>query len=45
MNMDNAPVEAIEIGEYRLNDFGVWHWWATEAGIAFEKLFGPAKAD
>jgi hypothetical protein len=25
----DAPVEAVSIGEYRLNDFGQWHWWAT----------------
>lgn len=37
---NNAPVEAIEIGEYKLNNFGQWHWWPTEAGRAFEKLFG-----
>lgn len=37
----DPPVEAVEIGEYRLNDYGHWHWHATEAGRAFEKLFGP----
>lgn len=26
MNMENAPVEAVEIGEYKFN-FGQWHWW------------------
>ena len=45
MNMENAPVEAVEIGEYRINDFNVWHWWPTDAGKAFDTLFGPAKAD
>ncbi len=40
VNMNNAPVEAVEIGEYRMNDFGQWHWWETESGRAFNKLFG-----
>jgi hypothetical protein len=42
MNED-APVEAIEIGEYKLNDFGQWHWWETESGRAFNKLFGQPR--
>lgn len=29
MNPEGTPVEAVEIGEYRLNDFGQWHWWKT----------------
>lgn len=41
MNED-APIEAVTIGEYKLNDFGQWHWWATEEGQAYEKLFGPS---
>lgn len=39
MNIMEAPVEAIEIGEYKLNDFGQWHWWETDAGKAYRKLF------
>ncbi len=42
MNIEDAPVEAVEIGEYKLNDYGQWHWWGTESGRAFEKLFGPS---
>jgi hypothetical protein len=42
--VENAAVESVEIGEYRLNDFGVWHWWPTDSGKAFDQLFGPAKA-
>jgi len=40
MLSNDAPVEAVKVGEYRLNDFGQWHWWATDEGRAFEKLFG-----
>lgn len=40
MNIENAPVETVEIGEYRLNDFGQWHWRPTASGRAFDKLFG-----
>lgn len=36
---DSAQIEAIEIGEYKLNDFAQWHWWETESGQAFKKLF------
>jgi hypothetical protein len=39
MNMESSPVEGIDIGEYRLNDFGQWHWWETDAGRAYRKLF------
>lgn len=42
LDNSDAPVEAVEIGEYRINDFQQWHWWATEEGRAFDKLFGPA---
>lgn len=31
---------AVVIGEYRLNDFGQWHWWETPEGRACETLFG-----
>ena len=44
MNMDGAQVEAVEIGEYKLNDFGYWHWWPTEEGVAFNKLFPAASS-
>lgn len=39
----DTPIEVVEIGEYRLNDFGQWHWHATDAGMSFKKLFGPPK--
>lgn len=42
MNTEQAPVEAVEIGEYKLNDFGQWHWWATDSGKAFDTLFGTS---
>ena len=42
MNIESAPVEAVEIGEYRLNDYGVWHWWETDAGRSYRKLFNEA---
>jgi hypothetical protein len=42
MNED-AEIEAVDIGEYRLNDFEQWHWWGTEAGRAFDTLHGKAK--
>jgi hypothetical protein len=44
MDIENAPVEAVEIGEYKLSDFGQWHWWPSESGRAFEKLFGASVA-
>ena len=34
----NDEIRTIEIGEYRLNDFGIWHWWPTEEGRALEVL-------
>jgi len=34
----DAHIQPIEIGEYRLNDFGQWHWWATDAGRAMGVL-------
>jgi hypothetical protein len=43
LDIDNTPVEAIEIGEYRLNDYGHWHWWPTEAGRAMDTLHGEMK--
>ncbi len=41
-----VPTEAayIKIGEYRMNDFGQWHWHATKEGKAADVLFGEAKA-
>lgn len=35
-----TPIEAVKVGEYRLNNFGQWHWWATEMGNAYDKLYG-----
>lgn len=36
------PVEQdyIKMGEYRLNDFGQWHWHETKEGKAADVLFG-----
>jgi hypothetical protein len=34
--------EAIVIGEYRLNNYGQWHWWPTEEGKAFDTLYGKS---
>ena len=36
----DGPPELTNIGEYRLNDFGQWHWWATPEGKAMDVLFG-----
>jgi hypothetical protein len=33
-------VEAIKIGEYRINDYHMWVWWGTKDGAAYEQLFG-----
>lgn len=38
LNIENEPVEAIDIGEYRHED-GQWLWWETEAGRSLKKLF------
>lgn len=35
---DDEPVIPVVIGEYRLNDYGQWHWWETEAGKALDVL-------
>ena len=40
----DPPIIAVTIGEYRLNDFKQWHWWATEEGKAMDKLIGPARS-
>lgn len=40
MNIDDAPVETISIGEYHLNDYGQWHWWGTDTGRAHDVLYG-----
>jgi hypothetical protein len=34
----DPPVIPVKIGEYRLNDFGQWHWWETEEGRALAIL-------
>ena len=34
----DGDANVIEIGEYRLNDFGQWHWWETEEGKAYNTL-------
>lgn len=34
----NYADEPVMIGEYKLNDFGQWHWWETEKGRAIEVL-------
>ena len=39
----NERVEAVEIGEYRLNDFQQWHWWETQQGKAMDILFGAVQ--
>jgi hypothetical protein len=39
-----GPIEKVEVGEYKLNDYGQWHWWATEEGRAFDKLYGEGRA-
>ena len=23
----HPSIEAIKLGEYRLNNYGIWHWW------------------
>ena len=28
----------VEIGEYRLNDYGQWHWWETDTGKALKTI-------
>ncbi len=38
MNIEREPIEIIEIGTYRLNDFGQWHWWETKEGRALKTL-------
>ena len=46
-----AEIEAVEIGEYKLNNFGQWHWWATAAGRAagrngeLQRRYGITLAD
>lgn len=40
---EDEPIVPIVIGEYRLNDYGQWHWWESDAGKAMNTLFGDAK--
>lgn len=35
-SLDDCAV--IDIGEYRLNDYGQWHWWETKEGAALNVL-------
>ncbi len=35
----SLPILPIKIGEYRLNDFGQWHWCETPEGRAYRTLF------
>ena len=44
LTAEDMVIEPLEIGEYRLNGFGHWHWWPTEKGQAMDKLFGAARA-
>ena len=48
---ENAPVEAVEIGEYLFHQIPgapeyppYWVWHSTEQGRAMDKLFGAANA-
>ena len=34
----DTSIKALTIGEYRLNDFGTWFWWETDAGKALKVL-------
>lgn len=36
-------VDHIKMGEYRINDFGQWHWHATKEGKAADVLFGEVE--
>jgi hypothetical protein len=38
LNPDEVT-DVVFVGEYRLNDFGQWHWWPTEGGRAWSELF------
>ncbi len=44
MPMGDPPVIPVPVGEYRLNDFGQWHWWATKEGKAMDALMGPPRS-
>ncbi len=35
-----TELEAVNIGEYRMNDFNTWHWFETKEGHAMNVLFG-----
>lgn len=38
VNTERAPVEAVPIGEYRLNDSGQWHWKPAAHGMALRNF-------
>ena len=40
LHVENERVEAIKIGEYRINDYHMWVWWGTKDGAAYDQLFG-----
>ena len=45
VSMISAEVAgAVELGEYRINDFGQWRWWSTEEGRAYEVLVSTISA-
>lgn len=35
---EDADVQTVKVGEYRLNDFGQWHWHETAEGKAVRTL-------
>ena len=44
MAIDDVTCEAVNIGEYRLNDYGQWHWWPTKEGDAMDTLYGKPQS-
>lgn len=37
---DGSDTPRIVTAEYRLNDFGQWHWWPSKDWKAMDQLFG-----
>lgn len=33
-DLNNAPIEAVEIGRYKLNDYEQWHWVGNRVGTS-----------